>query len=546
MATKKVTKKKKVTKSPKYIKNIRSSFGTKRLIVVGVLFAIVGSVVIYLASAATTITALSTQVEAAEGSGMVASRQHPGVFWWMRDGGPATAEKPRDAIYAMKFDANGNLQNVRGSTKFPSYLVSGSKNNNWEDIAIDDNNNVWIGDIGANICTRKDQKLLRIKEPDPNSNATTAIDASYTFRFPDPASGCNTWNSEAMFWLDGKMYIFAKTKNSPVYRVDLPSGTSGTATLTRLGTLAGGVSNISVSSISDDRTTLMVASHGVTRFFRTNNTSLRGDALVKDLIGRNPSFSAEFNCNCSTKAAVEGGSFFRGSRSVAYVSENKYIFFAKPAAYGDNSGGSTPAPAPNPPSADTTAPTAKITSPANGATVSGTIDIQVDAKDNVGITRSNLFYDDSIVIREGTSQGALGWGSRSNTRNLKDGTHTISVVVYDAAGNTATDKITVTVRNSTADTAAPSVRITSPANGATVSGRITIEVSASDNVGISAVNLFYDDTRVIREGTSQGTYGWGSRSDTTALSNGTHTISAVAYDAAGNQSVSKITVNVQN
>ncbi|MHA1228420.1 MAG: Ig-like domain-containing protein [Candidatus Hodarchaeales archaeon] len=44
----------------------------------------------------------------------------------------------------------------------------------------------------------------------------------------------------------------------------------------------------------------------------------------------------------------------------------------------------------------------------------------------------------------------------------------------------------------TADTTAPTVSITSPADGATVSGTVTVEASASDNVGVDRVEFFVD------------------------------------------------------
>ena len=72
----------------------------------------------------TLITATGAPLPAGEGSGLVASRQYPGVFWWIRDGGEATAGKPRDAAYALKYDPNGNLVNVRGTDKFPYNMVT--------------------------------------------------------------------------------------------------------------------------------------------------------------------------------------------------------------------------------------------------------------------------------------------------------------------------------------------------------------------------------------------------------------------------------------
>lgn len=498
----------------------------------------------YFARAATTIPALSIQALAGEGSGMVASRQYPGVNYWLRDGGTATADKPRDAIFAVKFDANGNPVPVRGTDKFPFYNVTGSPNNNWEDIAMDDTNNIWIGDIGANNCDRNNQKLIKIKEPNPSANETLTILASYTFKFPDPVTGCNTWNSEAMFWLDGKMYIFAKNSGSSVYRVDLPSGTSGTATLTKLGSLTGGVSNISVSSISDDRTRLVVAGHAKMNMYKTTNPSLRGDALIKDLISRAPAYVSTFSTGTADKPTVEGGSFKRGSYDVAFVSENKYIYYATPRTYGDT-GTTNPNPNPDPDPTDTTAPSVSVGSPTSGATVSGKVVIGVVASDNVGVTRVNIFYDGTGVIREGTAQGTYGWGTIFDTTRLSNGPHTLSAVAYDAAGNTKTVQVPVVVSNG-GDTTAPAISITDPVYGATLGGTIIVNVTATDDVAVKSVYIYYDDVGIIREGIAQGVYGWGSAFNTTKVPNGLRTIKAVATDTSGNTRTVQVQINVQN
>ena len=290
--------------------------------------------------------------------------------------------------------------------------------------------------------SRQNQTLVKVKEPNPASTEKLTILGTYTFKFPDPAAGCNTWNSEAMFWLDGKMYIFAKTNGSPVYRVDLPSGTTGTAKLVRLGNLAGGTSNISVSSLSDDRSRLMVASHAKVSVYKTTTTELGGDALVKELISRSPAYVATFDCACTNKPNVEGGTYLRGTRTMAFVSESKSIYFAKATLYGDTAATTVPVIA-----ADTTAPTVNIKSPLTGSTVSGRIVIDVSASDNVGLKQVNIFYDGTGVIREGFAQGNYGWGSRFNTLNIPNGVHTLDVVAYDVAGNVSKAQVTVTVKN---------------------------------------------------------------------------------------------------
>ena len=89
----------------------------------------------------------------------------------------------------------------------------------------------------------------------------------------------------------------------------------------------------------------------------------------------------------------------------------------------------------------------------------------------------------------------------------------------------------------------PSVSITQPASNATVSGTLTVSGTATDSAGVTQVQVSVDG------GTPQpatGTANWTASIDTTALSNGTHTISAQATDANGNVGTASITVTVNN
>ncbi|PKM14875.1 MAG: hypothetical protein CVV12_11635, partial [Gammaproteobacteria bacterium HGW-Gammaproteobacteria-2] len=81
-----------------------------------------------------------------------------------------------------------------------------------------------------------------------------------------------------------------------------------------------------------------------------------------------------------------------------------------------------------------------------------------------------------------------------------------------------------------ADAIAPSVE----ASTAGSSGTITLIANASDNVGVSEVEFLIDGVLAGSDATSPYTLAI----DSTALANGAHTLSAVAYDAAGNAGVS--------
>ncbi|HSX32843.1 MAG TPA: Ig-like domain-containing protein [Candidatus Saccharimonadales bacterium] len=95
-----------------------------------------------------------------------------------------------------------------------------------------------------------------------------------------------------------------------------------------------------------------------------------------------------------------------------------------------------------------------------------------------------------------------------------------------------------------ADTTPPTVSLTAPANGATVSGTITVSANANDNNGVAAVKFYADGTLIASDG--QGSDGWSVSWVTGNATNGTHTLKAVAYDAANNSATSAISVAVNN
>jgi len=75
------------------------------------------------------------------------------------------------------------------------------------------------------------------------------------------------------------------------------------------------------------------------------------------------------------------------------------------------------------------------------------------------------------------------------------------------------------------------VSITSPANGATVSGSVAVNATASDSVGVTRVEFYVDGTLILSDSSSPYSAAWNS----TGAAAGSHTIEARAFDAAGNR-----------
>jgi parallel beta-helix repeat protein len=184
---------------------------------------------------------------------------------------------------------------------------------------------------------------------------------------------------------------------------------------------------------------------------------------------------------------------------------------------------------------DITAPTVRILTPASGSIVSGTVGLTASASDNIGVAAVQYSLNGAALAAELTaSPYALNW----NTATLAPGNYTITASARDAAGNRATSSVTVTIK----DTTAPTVRITSPTAGGSIGGTVNLIAAASDNVGVAGVQFLVDGAVYGSETTS------GSIScNTVNLSNGSHTIGAIARDAAGNKTTAAaISVNVWN
>ena len=124
---------------------------------------------------------------------------------------------------------------------------------------------------------------------------------------------------------------------------------------------------------------------------------------------------------------------------------------------------------PTPPSTDTLSPTVAIASPANSASVSGSATrVSATASDNVGVVGVQFKLDgNNLDSADSTAPYSVTW----NTATATNGTHSLTAVARDAAGNSTTSSaVSVTVNNPVADATPPAVSISAPTKSATVAG----------------------------------------------------------------------------
>ncbi|MGO4534939.1 galactose oxidase-like domain-containing protein [Leifsonia sp. 2MCAF36] len=121
-----------------------------------------------------------------------------------------------------------------------------------------------------------------------------------------------------------------------------------------------------------------------------------------------------------------------------------------------------------------------------------------------------------------------------------------SVTINDTAPTTDRWNIAAieVVPTSGQDTVPPSVSVTSPTAGSTVSGTVTVSATATDDVGVASVQFLLDGAPLAAAVTSAP---YSIQWDSTSVADGSHALSAVARDGAGNQgTASSVAVTVNN
>jgi fibronectin type 3 domain-containing protein len=192
--------------------------------------------------------------------------------------------------------------------------------------------------------------------------------------------------------------------------------------------------------------------------------------------------------------------------------------------------------------ADTTAPSAPSGLSATGSFGSVRL-VWSTSSDDVGVSRYNVHRstEPGFVPAE-TNLVAQPAGASYTDTGLVPGTYHYIVTAEDAAGNVSTPSAEVT--GIAGDLAAPVVALLSPAVGSTVAGTTAVSASASDNVSVTGVQFKLDGANL---GTQDTVAPYSVIWDTRQTLDGPHQLTAVARDAAGNQSTSApVGVTVDN
>ena len=181
---------------------------------------------------------------------------------------------------------------------------------------------------------------------------------------------------------------------------------------------------------------------------------------------------------------------------------------------------------------DVTPPTATLTAPAEGTTMTGTVTLTATASDNVGVSRVEFYVGTAMVGRTPRRRTPTA-STPASTPTARSSSPPWPRMRW--ATRAASSVVNVTFNN---DLTAPDTSITSPTAGATVSGTVTITAAASDDRGVvSRVEFYVGSTLLGTDTTAPYSWNW----DTTLAAVGTYQLKTRAIDPAGN---SKYSANV--
>jgi hypothetical protein len=182
---------------------------------------------------------------------------------------------------------------------------------------------------------------------------------------------------------------------------------------------------------------------------------------------------------------------------------------------------------------DSVPPSVSITSPTGGS-ATGLVPVDVSASDDIGVARVELYANNALIASDTTAPFGFTLDSSKYA-----GMVSLEARAYDAAGNTGTSNtVSVTVSN---DKVAPTVSILSPSSGSSVSGTVTVSVSAMDDQKVAKVTLTIDGKLVATSSSTSLKYSW-SVPRPKGKQSSASTLTARAEDASGNAAQASVSV----
>src|SRR5439155_986570 len=131
-------------------------------------------------------------------------------------------------------------------------------------------------------------------------------------------------------------------------------------------------------------------------------------------------------------------------------------------------------------------PVAIVSSPREGSTVSGSVTLTSSISG--GSASSVSYYINNLLVGSSSSgpNFPVSFDTTGSNALTSNGPYYVYAIASDGNGNGGSTGVThFTVNNCNCDLTPPTVSLTSPTDGSTVSGSVNVTASASDNVGVA-------------------------------------------------------------
>ncbi|MDC0303519.1 T9SS type A sorting domain-containing protein [Flavobacteriales bacterium] len=126
-----------------------------------------------------------------------------GCFWTHNDSG--------NAPELFCIDTTGVIQR--------QVQIIGDANTDWEDLAKDNDGNMFIGNFGNNALNRTDLRIVKVPSIDTCTSSAFVTD-TIRFSYPDqydfpPEGDYGNFDMEAMVWYQDSLHLFSKDRSNP-------------------------------------------------------------------------------------------------------------------------------------------------------------------------------------------------------------------------------------------------------------------------------------------------------------------------------------------
>ena len=193
---------------------------------------------------------------------------------------------------------------------------------------------------------------------------------------------------------------------------------------------------------------------------------------------------------------------------------------------------------------DNVLPYGSIMYPYAGQIVSGVETISINAEDNNSIDTVDFYINDILVFSDNSQPYEYDWDTSLEVEDLN---YIVGSIISDDSGNQfEVPSISVLVNNIPNDSNPPTITISNPLSGQTVSDTVNFLVAAYDDIGIAYVEFFIDGFSLGTDDEAPFSYLWDTASNIGVHGN-QHALSAIVIDTAGNTTFSQpILVIVDN